>query len=151
MTQIDSYLTFSGNCREAMTFYQKCLGGTLNFQTVGESPLSEKMPEKMKNYILHATLSKGVLILMGSDMVPQSGLIKGNSVSLSLHCNSEKEIKSFYKKLSSGGKANHRLEETFWGALFGDLTDKFGNHWLLNYHEKSKLKTNKNHFITTKN
>ncbi len=131
--QINSYLTFSGNCREAMTFYQECLGGELVFQTVEESPLSEKMPKKMKDCILHATLTKDTLILMGSDMVPQSGLVKGNSVSLSINCDSEEEIKTFYKKLAKGGKADHPLEDSFWGALFGDLTDKFGNHWLLNY------------------
>jgi PhnB protein len=143
MAQIDSYLTFSGNCREAMTFYQECLGGEVVFQTVGESPLSEKMPKQMKDCILHATLTKGDLVLMGSDMVPQSGLVKGNSVSLSINCDSEEEIKTFYKKLSKGGNADHSLEDTFWGALFGDLTDKFGNHWLLNYNRTQKIIDNK--------
>jgi PhnB protein len=47
MAQINSYLTFSGNCREAMTFYKECLGGELAFQTVGESPLSDQMPKQM--------------------------------------------------------------------------------------------------------
>ena len=75
---------------------------------------------------------------MGSDMVSDKGLVKGNSVSLSLNCSSEEEIKSCYSKLSSGGKADHALENTFWGALFGDLTDKFGNHWLLNYEKNQK-------------
>jgi PhnB protein len=133
--QINSYLTFNGNCREAMTFYQKCLGGEIVFQTIGESPLSEKMPQKMKYCILHCTLTNGRLLLMGSDMVSANGLIKGNAVSLSLNCNSEKEIRSIYKKLSAGGVATHHLEATFWGALFGGLTDKFGNHWLLNYNK----------------
>ena len=136
-TQINSYLTFSGNCREAMMFYKECLGGDLVFQTVGESPLSEKMPKEMKDCILHATLTKGALILTGSDMVPESGLVKGNSVSLSINCDSEKEIKKLYNKLAKGGKADHSLEDSFWGALFGDLTDKFGNHWLLNYMQKN--------------
>ena len=45
--QIQSYLTFNGNCREAMNFYKQCLGGELWFQTVGESPLSEHMPPQM--------------------------------------------------------------------------------------------------------
>jgi PhnB protein len=138
MTQIHSYLTFSGNCREAMTFYKECLGGELILQTIGESPLSEKMPEKMKDCILHSALRKDSLLLMGSDMVPDSGLSKGNAVSLSLHCSSEEEIRTCYKKLSSGGKKNHPLENTFWGALFGDLTDKFGNHWLLNFDKNHK-------------
>ncbi len=133
MAQINAYLTFSGNCREAMTFYRACLGGALIFQTVGESPLAEKMPQQMKDCILHATLTKDALVLLGSDMVAPTGLVRGNAVSLSLSCNSEEEIKVCYHRLSAGGKVDHPLEDTFWGALFGDLTDKFGNHWLLNF------------------
>ena len=136
MTVINSYLTFNGNCREAMTFYKACLGGELVFQTIGESPMADKMPAQMKEYILHSTLTKGQLILMGSDMVGDKGLTKGNSVSLSLNCSSEEEIKKCYANLSKDGEATHPLENTFWGALFGDLTDKFGNHWLLNYDKK---------------
>jgi PhnB protein len=138
MPRINSYLTFNGNCREAMTFYKDCLGGELVFQTVGDSPLSEKMPKKMKDCILHATLTKDEMILMGSDMVHESGLVKGNTVSLSINCENEKEIKAFYKRLSKGGNADHPLEDTFWGALFGGLTDKFGNHWLLNHNKNLK-------------
>ncbi|HET6996887.1 MAG TPA: VOC family protein [Chitinophagaceae bacterium] len=133
MTQINSYLTFNGNCREAMTFYKECLGGELVLQTIEESPMADKMPPQMKKSILHSTLTRGTLVLMGSDMVDENGLIKGNSVSLMLNCSSEKEIKECYKSLSKGGKATHPLENTFWGALFGDLTDRFGNHWLLHY------------------
>jgi len=135
MTNIHSYLTFDGNCREAMTFYKNCLGGELRLQTIGESPLAEKMPQKMKKCILHATLTKGNLVLMGSDMVAEQGLKRGNTVSLMLNCGSETEIRKSYSKLSKGGKANHPLEVSFWGALFGDLTDRFGNHWLLHYHD----------------
>ena len=51
MTTIITYLTFNGNCREAMTFYKECLGGELHFQTVGVSPHSSKMPKKMKDVI----------------------------------------------------------------------------------------------------
>ena len=133
MMRINSYLTFNGNCREAMTFYKQCLGGKLSFQTIGESPFSDKMPLKMKESILHATLKKGNMIIMASDMASEKGIIKGNSVSLMLNCSSEKEIRTYYKKLSSGGNADHPLEDTFWGAIFGDLTDKYGNHWLLNF------------------
>lgn len=129
--QITPYLTFNGNCRQAMTFYKKCLGGVLVFQTIGESPLSEKMPKKMKDCVLHCALTNGRLQLIGSDMASVNGLIKGNTISLSLNCNSEKEISNIYKKLSAGGVATHPLENTFWGALFGGLIDKFGNNWIL--------------------
>jgi PhnB protein len=133
MTQINTYLTFNGNCRDAMTFYKECLGGELFLQTIGESPLAEQMPLPMKDCILHATLTKGTLVIMASDMVGENGLIVGNNVSLMLNCSSEAEIRTFYEKLSTGGKATHPLENTFWGALFGGLTDKFGNLWLLQF------------------
>ena len=133
MASINSYLTFNGNCREAMTFYNDCLGGILNFQTVGESPLSEKLPDQMKDSIMHSSLVRGDLVLMGSDMCPDSGLVKGNSVSLLINCISEEELRNFYEKLSSGGKKDHAIENTFWGALFGELTDRYENHWMLSY------------------
>lgn len=136
MTNLNVYLTFSGNCREAMTFYKECIGGELSFQTIGESPLSDKMPEQMKNCILHSTLSGDNLILMASDMVGEGGLKRGNAVSLMLNCRSEKDIREFYEKLSQGGKRTHELEHAFFGALFGDLVDKFGNQWLLHYQKK---------------
>jgi PhnB protein len=66
-------------------------------------------------------------------MVGDNGLVRGNSVSLMLNCSSEEEIKECYQKLSAGGQQTHPLELTFWGALFGNLTDKYGNHWLLHY------------------
>jgi PhnB protein len=138
--KINSYLTFNGNCREAMTFYKNCFGGELFLQTIAGSPLSEKMPERMRNCILHSTLTKGNLLLMGSDMVAEEGLIRGNAVSLSLECDSEEDIHKFYSYLSQGGQSAHSVENTFWGALFGDLIDKFGNRWLLHF-DKNKNKT----------
>lgn len=133
--QIQSYLTFNGNCREAMIFYKSCLGGELTLQTIGDSPLSDKMPKKMKDCILYATLTKDSLVLMGTDMVSSKGLIKGNNVSLSLKCVSLEQIETWFEKLSEEGKVEHPLEHSFWGALFGDLTDKYGNHWLLSYEQ----------------
>jgi len=57
MAQINSYLNFNDNCREAMTFYKNCLGGELFLQTVGESPMAGVMPSDMKDAILHSSLT----------------------------------------------------------------------------------------------
>lgn len=140
MTHISSYLTFNGNCRQAMEFYRECLGGELSLQSIGESPLAEKMPDQMKDCILHATLTRGSLVLMGSDMVEEKGLTRGNAVSLMLNCSSEEEIRGSYRRLADGGEATHELENTFWGALFGDLTDRYGNHWLLHFDKRGQDK-----------
>ncbi len=134
MKSINPYFGFNGNCREAMNFYQQCLGGELSMQTIGESPMADKMPDEMKAHIMHAYLKIGSVELMGSDIYSDSGLVRGNAVTTVIHCNSEEEVRSVYEKLSSeGGKALHPLESTFWNALFGDLVDKYGNYWMLNY------------------
>ena len=133
MAVLSSYLTFHGNCREAMQFYQKCLGGKLNFQTIGESPLSGNMPGRMKNCILYASLNGDGILLMASDMVGERGLLRGNAVSLMLNFTSEKDLRSCYKTLSAGGEQTHPLKDTAWGAIIGELADKYGNHWILNY------------------
>jgi len=73
---------------------------------------------------------------MGTDMVGRNGLVKGNAVSLSLECTSEKEMEECYSKLSVEGVENHPPEKSFFGALLGDLTDKYGNHWLLHFDMK---------------
>ena len=62
---------------------------------------------------------------------------EGNNVSLAINCSNDEDVQSFYEKLSAAGTKEHALEQSFWGATFGDLTDKYGNYWLLNY-EKDK-------------
>ncbi len=129
--KIISYLTFSGNCREAMNFYKDCLGGELVFRMVGESPFSGNLPGKMKKVVLQATLTKGELLLVGTDMVGEGGLRRGNSVSLMLNCSNETEMREYYAQLSRDGRQLYPISLTVYGALHGDLMDKFGNNWLL--------------------
>jgi len=138
MTKLRAYLTFNGNCREAMAFYKECLGGELRLQPIRDSPMASKLPEKMKECILHSTLTKENFVLMGSDMVSEDGLQRGNSVSLMLDCSTEEELNTYYNNLSINGNPIHPIENTFWGALFGGLTDRYGHHWLLHF-QKSKL------------
>jgi PhnB protein len=138
MTQINAYLNFNGNCREAMNFYKECLGGELALQTVGGSPIEAQCPAAMKNQVLHASLINDALLLMGSDMTGPEGFIKGNTMALSLNCSTEEEINTFFSNLSRDGKIIHPLRVEFWGAIFGVFTDKFGIRWMLNYDKTAK-------------
>ena len=133
MTQINAYITFNGNCREAMNFYKECLDAELTMQTVAGSPIEAQCPQEMKDSILHATLIKDNLLLMGSEMIGPGGWTKGNDMALSLNCSSEEEINNFFDKLSVGGQIIHELRVEFWGAIFGVFNDKFGIRWMLNY------------------
>ncbi|HEX4205561.1 MAG TPA: VOC family protein [Ktedonobacteraceae bacterium] len=140
MTRINAYLGFNGNCREAMTFYQACLGGELTMQTFGESPMADQVPAEAKQNILHSSLTKGALVLLGSDMgsMGSEGFVKGNTITLCLDCSSEEEIQTFFTKLSAGGHITHPLKTEFWGGTFGDLTDKFGMNWMFSYDKNAQ-------------
>ena len=133
MTQINAYLNFTGNCREAMEFYKECLDAELTLQTVEGSPVEHQCPAAMKGQILHSTLQRGGILLMGSDMSGPEGISQGNNIALCLNCSSEDEINSFFNQLSAGGQVIHQLRTEFWGAMFGVFSDKFGIRWMLNY------------------
>jgi PhnB protein len=133
MTYLNPYLNFNGQCRNALTFYQECLEGQLELQKVAESPMAAKMPSEKGPLILHGALSKnGHTLLMGSDMIG-SALQTGNSIMLCLNCSSDQEINSIFDRLSAGGQVKTPLHQSFWGATYGELKDKFGMDWMLNY------------------
>lgn len=133
MTHINPYLRFNGNCREAMTFYQACLGGELALQTIGDSPLVNEMPADAHQNILHSTLVQESVSLMGSDMAGPEGLVHGTAVAMSITCSSEEEIRTIFSKLAAGGHITDPLDVKFWGGMFGVITDQFGNEWMLSY------------------
>ena len=130
MTQINAYLKFNGNTREAFEFYKECLGGELTLQAVGDSPMAGQMPKDAKDKIIHAKLVKDGLVIMGSDMMGDEGhFIKGNNIYLCINGGTAEELKTFFSKLSAGGNITQELKEAFFGT-FGELTDKFGMQWM---------------------
>ncbi len=128
MHSLTAYLSFNGNCREAMTFYNSCLGGSLSFQTLYESPKAVDRP--LRNCIVSATLKRDELVLVGTDLLPEEWK-RGNSISLLLTCANEVEMKHCYKQLSMGGKQMQLPQCNEEGAWFGTLIDQFENEWLL--------------------
>ncbi len=128
MAQLNPYLTFNGNCREAMEFYHTCLGGELSIMTVGESPMKDQMPDKKDN-VMHSMLKKDGMVLMAADMIMPGELIRGNTVTLCINGSSAEELKTSFTKISEGGTVGHELKEEFFGT-YGDLIDKFGINWM---------------------
>ena len=116
MKEINAYLTFNGNCREAMTFYKESLGGDLNIMTFEESKMDVPQSEKQK--VLHSTLISGKAKLMASDSMNDRPVNNGSSISISVDCESLEEIEKFFKNMSKGANVTMPLQDTFWGARF---------------------------------
>jgi PhnB protein len=129
--EIVTYLTFDGNCREAMTFYQDCLGADLQLMPFSDMPGSH--PPETKDRIMHARLTKAPAMLMASDTMPGMPLTKGNNFSVSIQCESTEEIDRLFNALAEGGRITMPLGDQFWGARFGMLTDRFDIQWMLNF------------------
>ena len=129
MAQLNPYITFNGNSREAMEFYKACLGGELSIMTVGDSPMASQMPDKKDN-VLHSTLKKDGMVLMASDKIMPGELIQGNTITVCIIGGTKEELQQFFAKLSEGGTVGQPLTEAFFGT-YGELTDKFGINWML--------------------
>jgi PhnB protein len=78
----------------------------------------------------HAQLQHGDMVLLGSDMVGEEGLTKGNNMVLTLECASKAEAETLFTRLSEGGKVGHPLIEQPFGGI-GDFADKFGVDWFV--------------------
>ena len=136
MKETITYLNFDGNCREAMRFYERCFGGELYIMPFSEAP--GDFPKEAKERIMHATVTKdGSAILMASDTMPGMPFKQGNNFSICINCESPPELERLFSAVGEKGKVTMPLQDTFWGARFGMLTDQFGINWMFNF-EKPK-------------
>jgi PhnB protein len=135
MEAIIPYLTFNGNASEALDFYSKALNGNVDYkQTFGESPMES--PESQKDKIMHASFKAGDLHFLVSDSMQGQPVNPGGNLSLSLNFNDADEMNKTFSALSEGGKVTMELQDTFWGARFGMLQDKYGFNWMFNHDYK---------------
>lgn len=142
MASVTPYLTFNGNCEDAFNFYKSVFG--TEFTYIGrfkDMPSEEPIPESQKEKIMHVGLPIGEgTNIYGSDSSEAFGqhVTMGTNISISINATSEQEARKLFDGLSSGGHITMSLDKTFWGALFGMFTDKFGIHWMVNYDYKKE-------------
>ena len=127
--QFVPYLMFNGQCKEAFKFYEKCLGGTLMVLTYGDSPAAAEVPPEARDKVMHAQLTAGDAVLMGSDD-PSRQAGKGAYVALVIDDLAKAE--KIFKALSAKGTIQAPFEQTFWAKRFGMFIDRFGTPWMIN-------------------
>ena len=139
MPSINPYLNFAGNTEEAFKFYQSVFGGDLNIMRFGDTPAGANVPPTVKDKVMHASLPIGKdNILMATDACEEMGfnLKQGNNYYVCISPDSKEEADKLFNGLADGGKVNMPLADMFWGAYYGDLTDKFGIQWMVNYQKQ---------------
>jgi PhnB protein len=135
-TQLNPYLSFRDNAREAMEFYHGVFGGKLDINTFEEFQASQDPAEN--NKVMHAMLtSDNGLVFMAADTPNGMEYTPGNNFSMSLSGNNETELRGFFDALSAGGTVTMPLEKAPWGDTFGMCKDKFGINWMVNVSDKT--------------
>ena len=132
-----TYLNYGGNCRQAFEFYEQHLGGKITMLTThGDVPDPSKVPENLRNAVLHARIELGGTEVFGAD-VPPDRFQPMRSAYLSLILDSNEEAERVYALLSEGGEIFMKMEETFFAHRFAMLRDRFGTSWML-LHERAQ-------------
>jgi len=130
--QLNPYLIFNGQCEAAFKFYEKCLGGKIEAtMTHGDSPMSQQVPEEWRKKIMHARMTVGDVVLMGSD-APPDHYQAPQGFSLSIGAKDPAEAERIFNELAQNGKVQMPLQKTFWAVRFGMVVDRFGIPWMVN-------------------
>jgi PhnB protein len=127
---LNPYISFDGNAREAMEFYESVFGGTLTLSTFGEFGAADA-PGADK--IMHGQLETASgFTIMGADVPPGSEHHPGNNMGVSLSGDDVDDLRGYWARLSEGGTVSVPLEKQMWGDEFGMCADRFGVGWLVN-------------------
>ena len=140
MARVSTYLNFARSTEQAFEFYRSVFGGDFNggihrFAEVPPAPGQPPIAEADRQLVMHVELPiLGGHVLMGTDAPESMGftLTPGNNVHINLEPDSRAETDRLFGALAVGGKVGMALQDMFWGAYFGSLTDQFGIQWMFN-------------------
>ena len=129
--QLNPYLSFRDNAREAMEFYRSVFGGELSVNTFKDFNASSDPSED--DLVMHAQLEgEHGVVFMGSDTPQRMEYQPGSNFSMSLSGDDEAVLSGWFQKLAEGGTVTMPLEKAMWGDTFGMCVDRFGVNWLVN-------------------
>jgi PhnB protein len=130
-SQLNPYLSFKANARQAMEFYKTVFGGKLTISTFKDYHASQNPGED--DLVMHATLeSENGITFFASDTPERMEYKPGANISMSLTGDNHAELKNYFDKLAAGGMVTMPLEKAMWGDSFGMCTDAFGVNWMVN-------------------
>jgi PhnB protein len=129
---INPYLFFNGAASDAIAFYQEALGATVvRISRYSDTPGAD-VPAEHANSVMHAHLEVGGGTLLVADATRGPAVNRGDNVAVCLQYEGRADVDRQFAALSEGGTVVEPLQDTFWGARFGMLVDKFGIHWMFN-------------------
>ena len=132
MVKLGWNLNFNGQCQAAFKFYEKTPGGKIDIMmTWGDSPMAKDVLAEWAKKITHASMTVGNQELTGGD-APSADYQNPQGFSIILNTTDRAEAERIFEAFAEGGVVKMPLQETFWAARWGMLTDRFGIPWMIN-------------------
>ena len=132
MVRCTPFLIFDGNCAEAMTFYHRCLGGTLTLTKLGDSPMKAAFPAEKYGRIINALLKSDAIEISATDWMasPSREPLLGNMSAIFV-MGEDADIRVAFGKLSEGAKREgfQDLHAMPFGS-YGQFYDRYGVQWI---------------------
>ena len=129
--QIQPYLFFDGRCDEALAFYQKALGATVEMlMRFKENPSPAANPPGSDDKVMHSCIRIGDAAVMASDG-NCTGKPSFQGFSLSLTAKDVPEARRLFAALGEGGQVQMPFAQTFFSPGFGMVADRFGVSWMV--------------------
>ena len=136
--ELNTNLTFNGQCEAAFKFYAQCLGGKIQtMMTWGDSPMGDQVPVELRDRIIHATLIVGESALGGGD-APPDRYEEPKGIWVTIQIDDPSEAERIFGALSADGTVTMPIQQTFWAERFGMCVDRFGTPWMVNCGQSSK-------------
>jgi PhnB protein len=131
--KIEAYLTFGGNCEEALAFYERALGGKVGpLMRFEGSPMDNaQLPGNWKNKVMHALFECDGARFMASDAMPGQPAPAYSGFTMSIYLADIGKARQAFEALAQGGQVTMPFAPPFWGGHFGMLKDRFGVPWMV--------------------
>jgi len=130
MTAPTPYLHFPGTAREALTFYGDVFDCAAQLHTFAEFNRTDGPADA----IAHGQLMGGPVALCASDVAGDEPPFRCEGMMLSLlGTAAPATLRTWFSRLSDGGKVVDDLQMRPWGASDGRVIDRHGVHWLIGF------------------
>jgi PhnB protein len=130
-SQLNPYLNFNGNARQALEFYTSVFGGDLSMNTFASFGNTGPDGERIMHGMLQTDAGYSIMAAdVTSEMTYEAPA--GFSISLSGDADSAGDLRGYFEKLAASGTVTMPLAKQVWGDEFGMCVDGYGIPWLVN-------------------
>jgi PhnB protein len=130
MTAPTPYVLFPGTAREALTFYGDVFGCAVQLHSFAEFNRTDGPADA----VAHGYLAEGPVALFGSDVSGDERPVRSEGMMLSLLGTAgPSTLRTWFSRLSEGGRVVDDLQTRPWGASDGQVIDRYGLHWLIGF------------------